>query len=108
MRRTANKRSTLRRKGGKKTKTSKRSTSRRRGGKAQDPDIVFLSNTLKYYKRNVENEPGQDAHMNFRSSYTRRICEALARLKNQDIEFKFPGYNSDSCTEDAIENDESY
>jgi hypothetical protein len=101
-------RKTNKRKGGKRTKTSKRSTLRRRGGKAQDPDIVFLSDTLKYYKRNVENQENQLAHMEFRSSYSRRICDALARLKNQGVGFNFPGYNSDSCTEEAIENDESY
>ena len=107
MTRRTNKRSTSRRLGGKRSRTGKRSTLRRKGGKTQDPDIIFLSNTLKYYKRNVEDQPGQAAHMEFRSSYSRRICDALARLKNQGIGFNFPGYNSNSCTEEMIENDET-
>lgn len=109
MTRKTNKRSTSRRSVGKRSRsrTNKRSSSRRKGGKVQDPDIIFLSDALKYYKRNVEDQPGQAAHMEFRSSYSRRICDALARLRSKNIPYRFPGYNSDSCTEEMIEFDET-
>lgn len=108
MKRNTSKRSTSRRSGGKRSRsrTSKRSSSRRKGGKTQDPDIIFLSDTLKHYKRNVEDQPGQAAHAQFRALYSRSICDALARLRSKNLPHSFPGYNSDSCTEEMIENDE--
>ena len=92
----------------KRNKRMRRKTIKRKGGRTQDPDIIYLENRMKYYNSQVKNQPNQIAHMRFRADNSRNICAALARLREKGYIPKFPGYNSpDSCTEKAIEFDES-